>query len=407
MSFIGSFGSFLGGATAEAAKIRQEREDREQKNLGLTMSILQNIIDNPQIDNPQLKQEAFDATRDVLMTHLFPGQFKAKGGKLSKLVEQFVGQNSDQQGAQLSGILSQLGGEGRGEGAGRGNAQSSVGGLNQPMRSSVPMPTPQAGEPLPPPLQSDVNQGDPTQGVNQMAMQGGPPPVPTALQPPPRTSAGFVSPSAQAEYERQRARQESREDLTYRTELEHANKIAEIEATARANSEVKDFVTPDPKDPSRLVRQVIDSKTGKMLYTVPYVDPQLESVRQTYISSGITPQAANKLITDQATFKLDLDKAQAGVYNAQASELRQRVQQTRDGIIPPQLRIEFARETLRLATEMVMIGTNPFTTEEELKAKLTRTLQTFGLSLQEIGNLMQMAVSGKAPTGEGDLFPAR
>ena len=405
MSFIGSFGSFLGGATAEAAKIRQEREDREQKNLGLTMSILQNIIDNPQIDNPQLKQEAFDATRDVLMTHLFPGQFKAKGGKLSKLVEQFVGQNGDQQGAQLSSIVGQLSGESRGEGATRGKATSSVGGLNQPMRPNIPMPTPQAGEPLPPPLQSDVNMGDPTQGVNQMAMQGGPPPAPSTLQPPPRTSAGFVSPSAQGEYERQRARQESREDLTYQTELEHANKIAEIEATARANSEVKDFVTPDPKDPSRLVRQVIDSKTGKMLYTVPYVDPQLESVRQTYISSGMTPQAANKLITDQATFKLDLDKAQAGVYNAQASELRQRVQQTKDGIIPPQLRVEFAKETLRLATEMVMIGADTFTTEEDLKAKLTRTLQTFGLTVEEIGNLMKMAISGRASTSNGDLFP--
>ena len=175
MSFIGSFGSFLGGATAEAAKIRQEREDREQKNLGLTMSILQNIIDNPQIDNPQLKQEALNATRDVLMTHVFPGQFRAKGGKLSKLVEQFVGQNSDQQGAQLSGIVGQLSGEGRGEGATRGKATSSVGGLNQPMRPNIPMPTPQAGTPLPPPIGME--------GQDQLLTGGGPPPMLPDIQP--------------------------------------------------------------------------------------------------------------------------------------------------------------------------------------------------------------------------------
>lgn len=181
MSILGNLGGFMGGITDEAAKIRQERETKEQNNLKLTMSMLQNIMENPQITNPQLKEEALNASRDVLMTHLFPGQFKAKPGKLHKLVEEFVGQASGDGGADA------LAGLGRGEGAGRGNAKSSVGGIAPPPDQGMQ----QGGQPMPPPL--------PDGGVSDMlghmaqppAPMGGPPPMPVGL------NAGFQSPAQQ------------------------------------------------------------------------------------------------------------------------------------------------------------------------------------------------------------------
>ncbi len=176
MSVFQGIGSLLEGLTKETSNIRQERENKAQKDLSMKMDIFKYIIDNPQITNPQLKQEALEGVRDTAMQHLFPDNYKSKPGKLHKIVDEFIGQNPAQGDNSAEQMLQGLG---RGEGAGRGNAKSAVGGL-------PPAPTQAMGAP-------------PTAGMfgadaQQPAPDGAAPQAPQTGLPPSPAQAGIAAP---------------------------------------------------------------------------------------------------------------------------------------------------------------------------------------------------------------------
>ena len=134
MSFMGGFGALLGGATEEAGKIHAERFQKEEANRRLATSMLQHIIDNPNLDEAS-KAQAQQAWRDLLMETTFPKQFK-RGNKnpVRKLIDQFIGLQDS--GQAVSKALEQ-------SGVGTGNAKTQLGTTIPPM----PQPPPGVHEP--------------------------------------------------------------------------------------------------------------------------------------------------------------------------------------------------------------------------------------------------------------------
>ncbi len=199
MAFLTGIGALLGGATEEAGRIKQERFQKEQADVNLTTSMLQHIIENPNILDPNIKAQAQHAWRDVVMEHLFPDQFKGdKKNSVRSLVDKFVGQQ--QTGPAMAGaVQTAFGGPGGQPGVGRGRATTQVGASTTPQQPSVPAPPP--GPPVAPTGSSGGLPPSPGQagvGTN----------VPTV--------GGFASPlDVQAAQERQKAQIENEARLQY------------------------------------------------------------------------------------------------------------------------------------------------------------------------------------------------
>lgn len=134
MSALGGIGGLLGGFTEEAAKIKQERFQQDQANSKMAVDMLTHIIDNPNVQDPNIKAQAMHAYRDLVMTHLFPDQFKKDTkNPVHKLIDNFIGAQQPQTPA---GMMSAFSGQGGQPGVGRGKATSQVG-------ASQPIPDPQ------------------------------------------------------------------------------------------------------------------------------------------------------------------------------------------------------------------------------------------------------------------------
>lgn len=128
MSALIDIANLLGGASKEAAAIRQERHDQETEGYTRSMSILQNLISDPQV-RPEIKDEATQVGMDVLMESLgYKNQKSSAKGGLRKALDAFVGQEPPAYQNKIKGI-------------GKGNSKSVVGGMQ---------PQPQAGQAGPP-----------------------------------------------------------------------------------------------------------------------------------------------------------------------------------------------------------------------------------------------------------------
>lgn len=182
MGFISGLGGLLGGITAETQQIKKERFDKENADMNMTMSMLQHIVDNPNIQDPSIKAHAQNSMRDVLFEHLFPDQFKGDTkNPVRKLVDQFVGQTNNSP-AMASAMQSNMGSQdGSQPGVGRGNAQpTQLGGTSQPQQP------PAMGAPLPPPMGTQASgAGSPNVGL---------PPSPQSALAGVPTVGGFASP---------------------------------------------------------------------------------------------------------------------------------------------------------------------------------------------------------------------
>lgn len=176
MSFLTGFGGFLGGINQEASAIREERFRKQQQSSNMAASMLQHVMENPHATD-EIKAQAAEALRDIVMYTIFPDQFKPKKGNVvGDLVNKFVGQQDASQ--QIAERMGQVG-------VGRGNAKTQVGG-------ATPQQGPQGPPPLPPGMNAQV-QGMP---VPQMAPQA--PPVP-----PPQMVRGSMEGDPGDEYEQE------------------------------------------------------------------------------------------------------------------------------------------------------------------------------------------------------------
>src|ERR1051326_3957585 len=181
MAFSTSLGALLGGATEEAGKIHQERYLQEQADRKFTFDTLTHILDDQNIGNPQVKEEALQELHGRLMQTMFPDQFTHKPGKLGKLVDQFVGMQRPQ-GPMGPMMTMGAGGNMPQPGVGTGNARQQVG-------TSLP-PPPQGAQPS-----VAGSSGVPPQGQSTL---GSMLPPSQMFGPEDITASGIMSPAAGA-----------------------------------------------------------------------------------------------------------------------------------------------------------------------------------------------------------------
>lgn len=248
MAFLSGLGGLLGGLTDETAKIRQERFQKEQADLGLATSMLQHIIDNPNIYDPSIKAHAQEGLRDVIFEHMFPDQFKGnKANPVKKLVDQFIGQQNTS--PAMAQALQQQ------PGVGRGNATTQVGGTSQPQQA------PPAGAPLPPPMGAQA----PEAGSPQA---GGPPAPPWQGSNVPMVG-GFANPmDVQANMDQRKLAMESQAKLDHIKSIFQTPQAQELLKNATPDqrqefiaSIMGGHVTPDQHEPPH-TQESYDPATG-------------------------------------------------------------------------------------------------------------------------------------------------
>lgn len=264
MSFTTGLGGLLGGATEEAAKIKQERFQQDQANTKMANDMLQHIIDNPNIMDPNIKAQAMHAQRDLVMEHLFPDQFKRdKKNPVHKLIDSFIGQQQPQS----ASLMASLGGQGAQSaqpGVGSGNATSQVGGAPIPALSGMGGGPPSAPPNIAPVADTTMGGGPPSPqaaGVAPIASGDSEP----AIQPPQMVN-GFVNSNEQSEYEYRR-----------KAQLDRQAKHQSIMDTLQMLQKDPNFQSMDPEHKNEVIASVYGAhytpNTPRAPFTQERYDP--------------------------------------------------------------------------------------------------------------------------------------
>lgn len=191
MSALTGLGALLGGITSEAAQVHKERFEQDQANKKMAFDTLTHLIDDPNIGNPAVKEEALQELQSRWMAQLHPDNYSHKPGKLGKLVDEFIGMQSPAKGP-LGPLMSGGTQQPSQPGVGSGNSTPTQLGASQPTQ----------GSPLPPPPQGMAQPQPDMQGSAQQPQAqpqaGGPQPPPwLQMSQGDTTPSGFLSPQGQ------------------------------------------------------------------------------------------------------------------------------------------------------------------------------------------------------------------
>ena len=349
------------------------------------MSILQNLINDPNV-RPEIKDEATQAGMDILMESIGYKRGDAKGagkGGLRKALEAFVGQEPPAYEGAVQRLVGGGGPSGQ-AGAGRGNAKTMVGGL----------PPGKPGQPGP--IQVAAPAGPPVGPQAQPQAGGGPRPLrytPEELQAQ-RLGEQDQLLQLQARY------QKDIED--HRGIIQQQVDEARIKAEAAARPEDwKQMVVPDPASPTGYSTEFRDMTSGKVQRFPHVLDSKTQAELDVLIKAGKTPQEASKMMADQITLQQDFVKSQTSYYNSLASQARSNAQKLQMGMTNEdkvQAAINLMRIIGQMAGDSISLELDPTAPQEAQDALVRQTYQRFlspfGLSLDQVREVLQMATEG-------------